>query len=54
MGKKAIIEISLVDECFEKTNQEIEDEIFRELSSGRSLIPWCKQVDKVAVKEVYE
>jgi hypothetical protein len=54
MSKKAIIEISLVDECYEKTNQEIADEIFEELSAGRPLIPWCKQVDKVAVKESYE
>ena len=54
MVKKAIIEISLVDECYEKTNQEIADEIFKELSAGRSLIPWCKKVDKVAVKDGYE
>ena len=54
MGKKAIIEISLIDECYEKTNQEIANEIFGELSAGRTIIPWCKQVNKVAVKESYE
>ena len=54
MDKKAIIEISLVNECCEKTNQEIANEIFRELSAGRTLIPWCKHVDKVAVNEGYE
>jgi hypothetical protein len=54
MGKKAIIEISLVRECYGKTNQEIANEIFRELSADRTLIPWCKQVNKVAVKDSYE
>ena len=49
MVKKAVIEISLVDECSEKTNNDIAGEIFNDLTKGRILIPWCKQVDKVVV-----
>jgi len=49
MVKKAIIEISLVDECSERKNSEIANEIFSEISEERSLIPWCKQIDKVIV-----
>jgi hypothetical protein len=54
MARKAIIEISLVEECSEKTNQEVANEIFKELSEGETLIPWCKQVNKVVVTEGYE
>ena len=46
---KAVIEISLVDECSEKTNTEIASEIFNDLTKGKIIIPWCKQVDKVVV-----
>jgi len=49
--KKALIEISLVEESSEKTNDEIASEIFNEISEGRTVIPWCKQVEKVAVIE---
>ena len=49
MVKKAIIEIFLVDECLGRKNNEIANEIFSEISEDRSLIPWCKQVDKVVV-----
>jgi len=51
MVKKAIIEISLVEESSEKTNDEIVSEIFNDISEGRIVIPWCKQVEKVAVVE---
>jgi thiamine pyrophosphokinase len=51
MVKKAIIEISLVDESSEKSNDEIADEIFSEVSEGRTVIPWCKRVEKVIVVE---
>jgi hypothetical protein len=51
MVKKALIEISLVEESSEKTNDEIAGEIFNEISEGRIVIPWCKQVEKVAVIE---
>jgi len=51
MAKKVIIEISLVEESVEKTNEEIEKEIFDELSGGIPLIPWCKKVEKVTVTE---
>ena len=49
MVKKAVIEISLVDECSEKTNNDIAGEIFNDLTKGRIIIPWCKQVEKVVV-----
>jgi hypothetical protein len=49
MGKKAIIEISLVEECNEKANNEIAGEIFKDLSEGETVIPWCKQINKVLV-----
>jgi hypothetical protein len=52
--KKAIIEISLVEECCERTNQEVANEIFNELSEGKTLIPWCKQINKVVITEGYE
>jgi hypothetical protein len=51
VARKVIIEISLVEESSEKTNDEIASEIFNEISEGRTVIPWCKQVEKVAVIE---
>jgi len=51
MAKKVIIEISLVEESAEKANEEIEKEIFDELSVGLLVIPWCKKVEKVTVTE---
>ncbi len=51
MAKKAIIEISLVEESSEKTNNEIANEIFEFLSEGSSIIPWYKRVEKVFVTE---
>jgi len=51
MDKKAIIEISLVEESAEKSSKEIEREIMEELSKYPSLIPWMKQVEKVTVTE---
>jgi len=51
MVKKAIIEISLVEESSEMTNDEIANEIFNDISEGKIVIPWCKQVEKVAVLE---
>jgi len=48
-NKKAVIEISLVDESLEANNEQIEKDIIDELSEGA--IPWCKQVEKVVVEE---
>jgi hypothetical protein len=39
MVKKALIEISLVEESSEKTNDKIASEIFNEISEGRTVIP---------------
>jgi H2-forming N5,N10-methylenetetrahydromethanopterin dehydrogenase-like enzyme len=49
MGKKALIEITLVEESSGKKNDEIANEIFKEISEGATIIPWCKKVNKVAV-----
>ena len=51
MSKKVLIEISLVEEFIEKSNQEIVDEIFKEITEGTTIIPWCKKVNKVVVLE---
>ncbi|MGA2767514.1 MAG: hypothetical protein ABSF24_04275 [Candidatus Bathyarchaeia archaeon] len=49
MTKKATIIISLVDESCEKTNEQIQKEIFQELTKSWARIPWCKKVEKVTV-----
>ena len=51
MAKTVIIEFSLVEESEEKANQEIANEIFKELSEDKSCIPWCREVKKVIVTE---
>lgn len=47
--KKAFITILLVKESIEKSNEEIEKEIFEELSKNLPKIPWFKSVEKVTV-----
>lgn len=49
MGKKATIVISLVDESCESSNEDIQKEIFEELSKTTSKIPWCKKIEIVRV-----
>lgn len=49
--KRAFITILLVEESGEKSNKEIETEIFENLSKGLSRIPWLAKVEKVTVKE---
>jgi hypothetical protein len=51
MEKKAIIEIALVEECSGKANDAIAQEIFNDIAGGKTSIPWCKQVKKVAVSD---
>ena len=51
MVKNAVIVVSLVKESAEKTNEEIEREIFKELSELPAKIPWMKEVEKVTVTE---
>ena len=51
LNKKAIIIIGLVAESAEKANEEIEKEIFEELSEHPPMIPWLKKVEKVTVTE---
>jgi len=49
--KKPFITILLVEEAEEKSNREIEKEIFESLSEGLSRIPWLAEVEKVTVRE---
>lgn len=51
MNKKATIVISLVEESKEKTNQELEKEIYKALSEMPTKIPWMKKVEKVKVTD---
>jgi len=51
MVKKAVIVISLLKESNEKSNGEIERDIFKELSRLPAKIPWMKEVEKVTVTE---
>jgi len=54
MAKKATITVSLLEESEEKTNRELENEIFRELTRIASRIPWCKKIEKVKVIDLKE
>ena len=49
--KKVIIVINLVEESVERANEEIEKEIFQELSTDLPVIPWLERVEKVTVIE---
>ena len=51
MNKKATTIISLVKESKEKTNQELEKEIYKALSEMPIKIPWMKKVEKVKVTD---
>ena len=48
-AKKAVITILLVKESEEISNEEIKEEILKELDSLR--IPWMDKVEKVAILE---
>jgi len=47
--KKAIITILLVEESEEKSNEELEKEIFESLLKSLPMIPWFARVEKVKV-----
>lgn len=51
LTKKAIIVITLVDESVERSNEELEKEILKELVRNPSVIPWMKNVEKIEVRE---
>jgi hypothetical protein len=51
MVKKAIIEVSLVDESSQTANREIEDEIALELSRNLQAIPWAERINRIRVKD---
>lgn len=48
--KKVTIIITLVEECRDVSNCNIEEEIRNELSQHLSVIPWAKDVQSVTVK----
>jgi len=50
-AKKVIIVCNLVEESAEKANEEIEKEIFQELTEDLPVIPWLEKVEKVTVIE---
>jgi hypothetical protein len=49
-GKRALITVSLVDESADHPNEEIEKEIYSELSKEVNRIPWAKKIVKVIVE----
>lgn len=50
--KKAIVEILLIEKAKEKSNQQLEKEIFDDLSRYPAKILWMEKVTKVTVEEV--
>jgi hypothetical protein len=52
MNKKALITVSLVKESTEISNEEIEQEILKEIQKWNLIIPWVKEVLNVKVTEV--
>jgi len=50
MPKKAMIIVSLVKESAEFSDEEIEQEIYSELSKEIHRIPWAKKIEKVTVE----
>lgn len=48
--KRALIVVSLIDECGDIANCDIEEEIKTELSSWIYIIPWGRKVESVTVK----
>jgi len=48
--KKATIVVSLVEECRDVANCDIEEEIKRELSENLPIIPWAKEIKSVDVE----
>jgi len=49
MVKKAVIEVLLVEESTERTNEDIKREICDELSENLHAIPWAVKIEKLAV-----
>lgn len=47
---KAIIVVSLIKECADCSDEEIEREIYSELSKEPYRIPWAKKIEKVTVE----
>ena len=50
MHKKAIIVVSLVEESVDHSDEEIQQEIYSELSKEAYKIPWAKKIEKVTVE----
>lgn len=50
MHKKAIIVVSLVEESADHSDEEIEREIYSELSKETHRIPWAKKIERVTVE----
>jgi hypothetical protein len=50
MVKKAVIEILLVDESAERSDEEIRKEIFEELCKNLHAVPWAAKIEKITVR----
>ena len=48
--KKAIIVVSLIEECVDCSDEEIKRQIYSELSNEPYRIPWGKKIEKVTVE----
>ena len=52
MGKKALIISELIEECSERPNGEIAEEMLRWLKEEASAAPWVKKFNCVEVRDV--
>lgn len=50
MGNKVTITVSLVEESSDYSDEEIEREIYSELSEELHKIPWAKKIENVTVE----
>ncbi len=51
MGKKAIIVVHLTKESSKKKNQNLAEEITKELSGDEPKFPWFKEVESITIVE---
>jgi hypothetical protein len=52
MVRRVTIEVLLVKECLDVCKEDVEKEIFDELSKNLQAIPWAAKLHKVTVRDV--
>lgn len=52
MTKKATIKILLVEECAERADEEVKNDILEELSKNIHVIPWAAKIENVKITRV--